>query len=65
MTASPASCAVCHDPHGSSEQRALVRFDRSQVTSNSLGVLLFQSAGSGSGSCDLECHGYDHVDARY
>lgn len=61
----PASCSTCHDPHGSLENRALVRFDRFLVSENSKGQLSFSSLGVGRGVCSLACHGYDHVESSY
>lgn len=63
--ARPASCAACHDPHGSRDARALVAFSEMDVTANSQGMRRYLSAGPGSGSCSLSCHGHDHVDAPY
>lgn len=61
----PASCSACHDAHGSADAPSLIRFDRDLVLPNSLGQMAFQSTGPRSGACDLSCHGYDHIDARY
>jgi predicted CXXCH cytochrome family protein len=63
-----ASCAVCHDAHGSRSNLHLINFmtsDRSGnqvVTASSAGPIKYQSpgVGSGSGSCTLTCHGSDH-----
>lgn len=65
-----ASCATCHNPHGSARNRALIRFgDESFVAgvspSLSTGRLEFQSDGPGSGACYLTCHGRDHAPAVY
>lgn len=63
--ARPSSCNACHDPHGSRDSRALIRFDPVEVTANRQGQLQFLSGGTGMGSCSLACHGHDHTDARY
>ncbi len=66
-----ASCAVCHDAHGSRTNRALVNFmviDRAGqavVTPSSGGRLEFQALGAGSGRCFLTCHGVDHAPKEY
>ncbi len=65
ISSTPASCAACHDPHGSLKHIALIHFDKRVVFPNSRGMLDFLSKGRGSGSCDLECHGYNHVNASY
>ncbi len=70
MTVS-ASCAVCHDSHGSREYKGLInflRFDKlgtSVVTPSSSGRLEFVDLGSGRGSCYLTCHGKDHDPIEY
>ena len=61
-----ASCATCHDPHGSVQNRALIRFGldvRSASVSPSLktGRLEFVSETGGQGLCYLTCHGRDHA----
>ncbi len=66
-----ASCAVCHDAHGSRTNPALVNFmlvDRAGqtvVTPSSGGQLEFQALGAGSGRCFLTCHGVDHAPKEY
>ena len=65
-----ASCATCHDAHGSIENRALVRIgERGAGTlvgpSASTGELAFVSSSPGSGSCYVTCHGYDHGPGVY
>lgn len=65
-----ASCATCHDPHGSSRNRALVRFgdETSPVgvsESLSSGTLAFISSAPGEGACYLTCHGSDHSPKGY
>jgi hypothetical protein len=65
-----AACATCHNPHGSVENRALVRFGEQTDVSGVLpsaqaGRLAFVSSGPGSGSCYLSCHGKDHPPLSY
>lgn len=60
-----ATCATCHDPHGSVQDPSLISFDRQAVTPSSVGSIEFRRLGLGSGSCTLSCHGYDHVNTRY
>jgi len=64
-----ASCATCHDPHGSEQHRGLIRFGDGRgpgfVSPSSSGVLRFESFSPGSGSCSLLCHGRDHDPEGY
>ena len=65
-----ASCATCHNPHGSVINRALIRFGEETIVSGvapspSTGRLAFESTGPGSGACYLICHGKDHGPATY
>lgn len=64
------SCATCHDPHGSSRNRALIRFgDETSPpgvsASIGAGTLAYVSSGPGEGSCYLTCHGSDHSPRGY
>jgi predicted CXXCH cytochrome family protein len=64
------ACATCHEPHGSVENRAMIRFgDRTLPTAMSpsleTGRLAFESSSPGQGACYLTCHGYDHAPAFY
>lgn len=52
-------CSVCHDPHGS-EQEKLINFDLSVVSASLSGRREFFTTGSNSGGCSLTCHGVDH-----
>ena len=61
----PTPCATCHDPHGSRQNPSLIRFDRSIVSSSSMGPVAFYRSGLGQGTCTLSCHGYDHIQKRY
>lgn len=65
-----ASCATCHNAHGSIANRALIRFGEDATfggvaPSAKDGRLSFVSTGPGSGSCYLSCHGKDHGPASY
>lgn len=66
-----ASCATCHDPHGSSLNRSLVPFGTGGVPipgvspSIKAGSVAFISDAPGSGTCYLTCHGYDHAPESY
>lgn len=65
-----ASCATCHNAHGSVGNRALIRFAEETVLtgvgpSTQTGRLAFVSDGPGSGSCYLTCHGRDHAPESY
>jgi hypothetical protein len=61
----PTPCATCHDPHGSIQNPALVRFDTSVVRPASVGGPDYRRTGQGHGSCTLTCHGQEHIQARY
>jgi hypothetical protein len=61
-----ASCAVCHDAHGSRRDERLINFmirdltGEAVVTSSSSGLLEYDTLGMGAGRCFLTCHGSDH-----
>lgn len=60
------SCYTCHNSHGSTENRFLIRFNRDVVFSNlSSGQLRFVSTGTFRGECYLSCHGVSHNPKRY
>ncbi len=65
------SCAVCHDAHGSRENKGLInfmrydKFGRQVVRPSDGGRLEFIDRGPGSGECYLECHGKDHDSKDY
>ncbi len=55
------ACATCHDPHGSVQNRALIRYQATgTVAPSASGVLLFRSTSPGDGTCYLTCHGRNH-----
>ncbi len=65
-----ASCATCHNPHGSVANRALVRFGEETLVAGvapsvKTGRLAFVSDGPHSGACYLTCHGRDHAPETY
>lgn len=65
-----ASCATCHNAHGSVNNRALIRFGEETTISGvspstKAGKLAFVSTGAGSGACYLTCHGHDHGPETY
>lgn len=67
-----ASCALCHDAHGSRQSVGLINFmlrDRTGKIvvspSQSQGRLEYISLGSGRGQCYLQCHGKNHEPETY
>ena len=68
-----ASCAVCHDAHGSRDNKFLIDFMLQSklgapvVTDSSGGQLQFvpDPVNPGHGSCSLTCHGHDHNPSSY
>lgn len=64
-----APCTLCHDPHGATAARAMIRFNEPTaiqgVTASSSGLLRFESTGPGSGACYLTCHAVDHDPKAY
>jgi predicted CXXCH cytochrome family protein len=67
------SCAVCHDPHGSQQNTALINF----MTLTQAGVPVVRASSSGRlefhptpgrpghGTCYLTCHGSNHNPKKY
>jgi len=68
---SQASCAACHDAHGSRLNAHLINFmtrdssGRAVVTRNSAGRLEYAATVGGKGTCYLKCHGVDHNPLGY
>lgn len=67
-----ASCAVCHDAHGSRQNIRLINFmvrakaGNAVVTAAKSGRLAFvPGPGPGRGSCFLNCHGVEHDPKSY
>lgn len=66
-----ASCAVCHDAHGSRRNPHLINFmsrdvtGKVVVTASRSGQLEYVSVGNGTGRCFLTCHGTDHGPKDY
>jgi len=62
-------CVLCHDAHGATAARALIRFNEptsiTGVLPSSSGRLEFQSESAGMGVCYLTCHGIDHDPLGY
>lgn len=61
------SCHTCHNSHGSTEYKYLIKFDPEVVSPNSKGMLKFVEKGVSSfrGECYLSCHGVDHSPKSY
>jgi cytochrome c553 len=61
------SCFTCHNSHGSTEYKYLIRFNTSVVSPNSKGLLKFVEKGNAkfSGECYLTCHGVEHNPKSY
>ncbi len=66
-----ASCAVCHDAHGSRQNAHLINFmsrdftGAAVVTPSSSGMLAYDPLGTDAGRCFLTCHGSDHDPKEY
>jgi predicted CXXCH cytochrome family protein len=66
-----ASCAVCHDAHGSRTNSGLINFmvrdqvGKKVVSPNRQGVMQFLSTTPDHGECTLSCHGAEHDRQRY
>jgi predicted CXXCH cytochrome family protein len=60
------SCFSCHASHGSPDYPHLIRFNLQAVSRTSGGLpIQYIEEGAGSGSCVLECHGYEHSPGSY
>lgn len=63
------ACRTCHDPHGATNARALIRFNDAsviaEVAPSASGRVEFLSSGPGSGACYLTCHGKNHDPLGY
>lgn len=66
-TAKGTSCYTCHNSHGSTENKYLIRFNSAVVSPNSNGMLKFVEKGVSTfrGECYLSCHGVDHNPKSY
>lgn len=64
-----APCGLCHNPHGATSARALIRFNEptsiTGVSPSQSGRLEFVSDAPGSGACYLTCHGENHDPLGY
>jgi predicted CXXCH cytochrome family protein len=67
-----APCSACHDPHGISDIQGnpvnnshLMNFDLTIVQANGQGRLEFDSLGTFTGQCFLNCHGEEHSPKIY
>lgn len=69
VTGEKTACRICHDAHGSTGARALIRFNDAavltEVAPSRSGKIAFASAGPGTGACWLTCHGKDHDPLGY
>lgn len=66
------ACSVCHDAHGisnmdgnSTNNSHLINFRSDVVFPNSQGRLEFIDQGLYAGTCNLMCHGEDHLNESY
>jgi predicted CXXCH cytochrome family protein len=66
-----ASCATCHDAHGSRQNAHLINFmvrdlaGATVVAPDASGRLEYVANGPGRGTCYLQCHGADHGPRSY
>jgi len=61
------SCFTCHNSHGSTDYKYLLKFNPAVVSPNSKGLLKFVEKGTAkfSGECFLKCHGVEHDPKSY
>lgn len=59
------ACTTCHDSHGTPGATHLINFNRTYVSANSKGQLIWTDEGHVQGSCSLSCHGKDHDHLGY
>ncbi|MEN8008348.1 MAG: cytochrome c3 family protein [Candidatus Krumholzibacteriota bacterium] len=60
------SCFTCHASHGSPDNTNLIQFNLQAVTGEKMSRRVeYLETGSGSGTCVLECHGYNHAPGGY
>lgn len=60
------SCYTCHNSHGSTDTKFMIKFNKDVVFPNrSSGQLRFASTGSFSGECYLSCHDVSHNPKKY
>ncbi len=61
------SCFTCHNSHGSTDYKYLIKFNRSVVSPNARALLKFVEKGTSkfSGECYLTCHGVEHNPKSY
>jgi predicted CXXCH cytochrome family protein len=60
------SCFTCHASHGSPDYPHLIRFNPQAVSGEKSGQGVdYLLSSPGTGTCVLECHGYNHSPGRY
>ncbi len=66
------SCNTCHDPHGISNTQGsisnnsfILNFNLNVVSNNSNSLLNWTYNSPGSGTCNLSCHGHNHINSTY
>lgn len=69
VTGEKTACRICHDAHGVTGARALIRFNEAavlaEVAPSRSGKIQFLSSSPGSGACYLTCHGKNHDPLGY